>query len=470
MRLFPVLVHYCIDSVSPAINNRQKLISRVEILDQSQDHNILEVVYDTFKASFATMKIPDSPFYAPKLGPLTKEYLGHTNNRIDMRLRIEPSPVGVQLREHLTNFPGKHAILLGKSGVGKTTAIFDAAKTHWCVLLTASSLEEDLNSNPAGFDRSFAALVNDLSDIIENCHKTPRSQQAECEHAIKCLIYARLVVMWAFQKLKGAKPFPWLVYQLTHDFHMQTLRVYDVFKKLASETIGSIKETILGTCDNFFVAFERAQCAYELFKNHRLWNIVKTRGVAAAFIHELGTCEKPVILAGRAIQDDWVRSCTVDLGEGPPPAVFDDFPILSYSDIQEGLGKLLRVQDVDLQTISGLWKLGGRGRLFGGLFPAISELATENPNLSKKDILEHAVERHCSWVVKNLTATILQEVPPREDLLYVKPTLSEGLQKLAIQLLRGRTISLDGFSINTVHKGLALLQRTPITTWKTCTL
>lgn len=119
------------------------------------------------------MKMPQN-----ELGDFAKISLPRTERNIDMRFSFMindgeiATPVGKELCDKLRPSAdgqysaNNHAILVGKSGCGKTTAIFHAAKDAFCILTTASSLEEDFGSSrdPGGFDVTFAQLVADIKN------------------------------------------------------------------------------------------------------------------------------------------------------------------------------------------------------------------------------------------------------------------------------------------------------------------
>jgi hypothetical protein len=192
---------------------RQNSISPGKIIDDAEPSNILQTVMDLCspKNYFSDMIVPSSPFRLPKLGPFTKALLGHTGDDIDMRFGADPSPVGEQLRKHLSNASAKSVILLAKSGAGKTTAIFDAARLHWCILFTASSSQEDIGKvDPGGFDYSFANLVDFVLPVLDNTTLEDKQKDVDCNRYMNALVTSRLVVLFHFQGLSGATPEAWL--------------------------------------------------------------------------------------------------------------------------------------------------------------------------------------------------------------------------------------------------------------------
>jgi hypothetical protein len=119
--------------------------------------------------------------------------------------------VGEQLRKHLNTASPKSVILLAKSGAGKTTAIFDAARLHWCILFTASSSQEDIGKvDPGGFDYSFANLVDFVLPVLDNTTLEDKQKDVDCNRYMNALVISRLVVLFHFQGLSGATPEAWL--------------------------------------------------------------------------------------------------------------------------------------------------------------------------------------------------------------------------------------------------------------------
>eukprot|EP00978_Attheya_sp_CCMP212_P028158 scaffold96531_cov91-Attheya_sp.AAC.1 len=462
------------DFVTPAPSKKKsKSTSPGAILEkfihEGCHDSIADVIGEAFFNHLSTMKVPASPFRLPELGEFTKIDIGHTLDLIDMRFNSESSPVGVILRDQLKSVSPQHVILLGKSGVGKTTAIFDAASEHWCVLFTASSQEEDLFSkrDPGGFDRSFAVMVNNLSEILAKTSISDDKKKSGCDRLVKSFVIARVMVMLHFSSLQNASPLLWLVYQLTDDLHTQTLYVYNALKTRKSDTLQQLSAASLSKMENMFFAFDEAQYGYELLrKKQEIWkgktnDNERRQGVACPFIRTLGTFGKPVVLAGTAMSLGSAASCKSDLGKGDPGMVITDFPSISYAEIEQRLVEVLDLKDVELPQIAGLWKLEGRGRLLGGLVRVLADTVKENPQNSKQDNLSETVKIHYNAMLRGLIIHIKAAFTLPKDKLLANPGLPEGFQKLAIAALWGGTISLSSsnFDIDLLHIGLCSVQK-----------
>ena len=111
----------------------------------------------------------------------------------------------------------------------------------------------------------------------------------------------------------------------------------------------------------------------------------------------------PVVLAGTALSLRSAESCSSDLGKAESSVVFTDFPSLCLAEIELKLTELVDLSDVNLCDTS-LWKLEGRGRLFGGLILALAGCIS--PNKTKTNSFNEAIEKHYNSVLNGLISRI----------------------------------------------------------------
>ena len=254
--------------------NGQEIQSPGSILDAVEDDDESKLLLAARKFCQAKtemgMKIPEVAKLRqpPELKDFTKVNLPHTRGKIDMRISFAPewpaTPVGKQLCDLMNSeYPPPGVILVGKSGCGKTSAIFEAAQEKFCILFTASWNDEHnlaSRSDPGGFDDSFSeGLVSDVSDVIASEDTTPARQK--CEHLILAFIVARMLLLWTFTEDAADKsPLSWLMYQLTQDMHDRTQEMYNSLAKRPKKVLRNLKRALAVRLD-FFFAFDEIQLA-----------------------------------------------------------------------------------------------------------------------------------------------------------------------------------------------------------------
>eukprot|EP00978_Attheya_sp_CCMP212_P045362 scaffold343392_cov47-Attheya_sp.AAC.2 len=384
-----------------------------------------------------------------------------------MRFGIETSPVGVMLIKHLQGKCPKSVILLAKSGAGKTTAIFDAARVNWCILFTASSTQEDIGikRDPGGTDYSFANLVDLVASVLSDKKLTSTEMNMSCNHYMKAFVISRLVILYHFRSLTGATPEAWLVYQLTGLAHHSTNSIFSLLQNRPVKTLLLLQNNLQPSLGSLFFAFDEAQYGYELLRDlQNIWhsnkNRTECRGIACPFIRTLASFIVPVVLAGTALSLKSAESCTSDLGKAERSVVFTDFPSLCLAEIEEKLAALVDLDDVDL-CATNLWKLEGRGRLFGGLILTLAGcISTDN----KTSSLNGAIDQHYDSVLKGLINRIKDAFPPQCDPLSKKLTLPRSLEVLGIAALWGGAVALPSgsFDKDLLHVGLCNVEKSSL--------
>jgi hypothetical protein len=441
-------------------------------LDEAEPEQVVDVAAAIFEEELSTMQLPGSPFAKPSLGAFTKIDLPLSQGEdIDMRFSngdtLPVTPVGARLREHLSKKAPNNVILRGKSGCGKTSAIFDAAQQHYCLLFTACSDKDEDNyaslGDPGGYDASFARIVLDVREIINNPNLLDEQKQELSSHRMQALIVARMLVLQRFLKLKGATPTTWLLYQLTQDMHKKTRLVYARLAKRQSSVLSNLRDK-LGSSMDFFFAFDEAQFGYDLLKeNQQIWYSTKDkneiRGIACPFVRSL--TDRPVVIAGTALSLGSAKSCKSDLGKNCLTEMFDEFPSLSVEEIKDKLRAILDLTSVNLDEVKFLWRLEGRGRLFGGLFQQLAKNLKINSSASKKETLQDAIIDHYNSMLKGLETRIEKKFTvPQDPLLPQETPLHESFHRLAIFSLLGGTVSISaGFDIDLLHVGLCSVRR-----------
>ena len=462
-----------LDTHNPVGNKRKKIEksqSPGSRLDSSAGNpNLLATAIEVYKETLSSMSTEIDLFRTPKLGVLTKVDLPHTDGDIDMRFSVgsDVTPVGAQLIKHIKDST-RDVLLIGKSGCGKTSAIFDAAAVGYCLLFTASSDNKTLvpRRDPGGFDFSFAKVVADARDILEDTSLSDDVKERRCDYRILALIVARMLLLYRFSTMDGATPKAWLVYQLSRDIHLKTDALYLSLVKCENSTLEALRGKLTNAID-FFFALDEAQVGYTLLKEQLFWKRSNgdALGIASPFLQMLGS--KRVVIAGTALSLHSVPSCESDLGKPADHLRLDNFPPVSLAEIKQRLSTLLAVSDDDLDQVNSLWKLEGRGRLLGGLIGTLADLVfDEEAPPCKVNLLEAAVKRHYNAMKNQLmsrTMAVLQpEVrasPLRQP--HDRRQFPECLESLAIAFLLGGTVSklASGFNIDLLEKGLCSLKQ-----------
>jgi hypothetical protein len=214
----------------------------------------------------------------------------------------------------------------------------------------------------------------------------------------------------------------------------------------------------------WFFAFDEAQYGYELLKEkQRFWHGKRDktmrRGIAYPFIRTLDTFMMPVVIAGTALSLRSAESCKSDLGKAESSVVFTDFSSLCLAEIEQKIVKLVNLDGVDLKSTS-LWKLEGRGRLFGGL---ILTLAGGCLSSDKIDSLNAATEKHFDSVLQGLKKCIKDAYSPPTDPLE-RNAFPGSLEVLGIAALWGGAVALDAdrFDIDLLHVGLCSIEKSSV--------
>lgn len=382
----------------------------------STEKSLLSAAKSFCQAVFAdsgNMEIPATASLRrkPKLGDFSKVDLPHTQGEIDMRISFEPewppNLVGEQLSDIMKKEAPHNAILVGKSGCGKTSAIFHAARESFCILLTASWEGNDekvaSHTDPGGFDDSFSRLVADIKtiattvqhdDSTDNAKK--RKVEEECEHLILAFIISRMLMLWSFQQSRTQPDkLAWLMYQLTPDLHAKAIAMYRSLKKKPADLLRNLKFVLQLKLKGFFFAFDEAQEGHKYLSDEHLWKS-KTRqeyrGIACPIIRKLsGTA--PLVIAGTAMSLVSIESCKSDIGKPQNTKIIQEFPQVSIVEITERMNSLLNMEKVKVQQ-SSLLKLEGRGRLLGGFFRQLEIQIEEMPAESSKDVFSSAIQEH----------------------------------------------------------------------------
>ena len=399
----------------------------------------------------------------------------HTDLQIDSRFRIHSTPVGQQLIQHLTeDWAGSktqvaHVILLGKSGVGKTTAIFDAAKDVYCLFFTASQYRADMRfSDPGQYDKSFAYMVNALTGCVEDA--------ARCDHIIKAMILARFLVMRKFRGLPGATPEKWMQYQLTAAMHKVAIATFSLLvkherKTKVEELLVKVEEELESLNCPWFFAYDECQYGYQILEGKcNEWKSTETgkkRGVSCPFLRVVGNIGR-VVIAGNALSIDTADSCIGDTGRS---VLFTDFPPVDFHQIHSELTATLHLTDVELDKVP-LWMLEGRGRLLGGFFSRLAQEVKNYPKAQKQILLDQAIERHYQRMLVDTIAKIKEgfgleegEGEYRRDRLSKRATLPESLQSLALAVLWGghKCIGTDSIKIDLLNIGVCSVRVVELT-------
>ncbi len=156
-------------------------------------------------------------------------------------------------------------------------------------------------------------------------------------------------------------------------------------------------------------------------------------------------------------------SCKIDLGKPDNAVVLTDFPSLCLAEIEQKLKKLVNLDDVDLRLTS-LWKLEGRGRLFGGLILTLAGCISTDQFASKSCLLNAAIEKHYKSVLQGLKSRITKALPLQSDPLLTQATFPRSLKVLGIAALWGGTVALDAdrFNIDLLHVGLCSIEKSSV--------
>jgi hypothetical protein len=318
--------------------------------------------------------------------------------------------------------------------------------------------------DPGGEDFSFVNLVAFVEQVLLDKLMPEEEKENTCNRYILALVISRLVVLYHFQTLVGATPEAWLVYQLTKHAHTSTNAVFGILRNRSSLTLLQLQENFQLTRKTWFFAFDEAQYGYELLKEkQRFWNGKRDntmrRGIACPFIRTLETFMMPVVIAGTALSLRSAESCKSDLGKAESSVVFTDFSSLCLAEIEQKIVKLVNLDGVDLKSTS-LWKLEGRGRLFGGL---ILTLAGGCLSSDKIDSLNAATEKHFDSVLQGLKKCIKDAYSPPTDPLE-RNAFPGSLEALGIAALWGGTVALDAdrFDIDLLHVGLCSIEKSSV--------
>ena len=402
------------------------------------------------------MKVPSDPSRHPAaLGDFAKIPLVHTANQIDGRFRAIPTHVGQHLTRHLKAETEGNVILLGKSGVGKTTAIFDAAKSIYCVFFSASQYKIDMQkADPGQFDISFSKMVEALKGNLDD--------DEECNHIIETMIVARLLLMYRFRQLPGATPLKWMQYQLTEEMHDATVGAFRLLEPLQRKTkVKVLRETLLrvfkGEKCPWFLAYDECQYGYKILPG--TWKSTttsETRGVSCHFLRIVGNLGRGVI-AGTALTVDTADSCISDAGR-LGTELYTEFPAVFIEQIHSELKAMLDLTGINLEKVP-LWRLEGRGRLLGGLTPVLEKVVKANPKAAKETLLKVAIEKHYDSFLDNLVQKTKQSFKLDEkgnDRLAKVPVLPSSLETLALAALWGGYISIgmENIDIDLLDIGL----------------
>eukprot|EP00978_Attheya_sp_CCMP212_P012610 scaffold31531_cov35-Attheya_sp.AAC.3 len=178
-----------------------------------------------------------------------------------------------------------------------------------------------------------------------------------------------------------------------------------------------------------------------------------------------------VVLAGTALSLQSAESCKSDLGKPDGCLVLCNFPSLCLVEIEQKLVKLGNLNNVVLSNTI-LWKLEGRGRLFGGLIPALAGCLSEQGKCAawcfngrdKCAALNDAIERHYQSVLQGLKSRIQDAYPSQSDALCRNSTVPRGMETLAIAALWGGTVGLatKTFNVDLVNIGLCSIEQSGV--------
>lgn len=377
------------------------------------------------------------------------------------------TPIGIELRKIVASESDPDALLIGKSGCGKTSAIFDAAMTKYCVLFTATSDAERKPSSrkdPGSLDYSFMELVVDTRNIVQSKELSFIEMKTKCDSKMLALIVSRMLTLHAFTKREhNNSPKDWLVYQLTRGVHNVIGLLYQSLSKRKPDFLKALRNQLELEL-TFFYAFDEAQSGYELLKEESIWERENGDkiGIASPFLDHLGT--HPAVVAGTALSLHSVACCKSDLGKRGTYYKLDDFPSVSLGEVKLKLSEILNLDGVELSDVEHLWKLEGRGRLVGGLLAQLAEEVAGETTPSKKVMLQQAIKKHYNKMRNDLKSRIKDQfvtTGKASPLMHnAVPTFPECLESLAISCLLGGTISklVDGLNIDLLHGGLCSLK------------
>ena len=375
------------------------------------------------------------------LGELKKSKFACINGKIDMRW--EDTEAGSKLVRKIREDQTRNGfVLMGKSGCGKTSSIFQVARSKWLLLFTATSGEsreaERLGGANAevGGDAGFAEMVEKMQECLLDDDSSNYEKTKNCNKIMKCAIAARLFVMQHFQGLGGADPCRWMQYQLTSEFQICVKAVADRLWNRQEKTVDSIYKKAWEGKPPELIAIDEIQFAYKLLKEHSVWKNSKgeLRGIASPLIQLLDTAKVPLVLAGTALSLPSSHSCVSDLGkQGGNASLFTEFEDVSLDSVEECLNKWLNVDDTDFEKLP-LYLLEGRGRLVAGVIPKLVNVVN---NRSKQDSLGLAITSHYNNMKDGLVKRIGKalEVENTKDFHL--------LNKLGVAALMGGTIMLD---------------------------
>mmetsp|Transcript_5071 Transcript_5071/g.12834 ORF Transcript_5071/g.12834 Transcript_5071/m.12834 type:complete len:480 (-) Transcript_5071:1834-3273(-) len=172
--------------------------------------------------------------------------------------------------------------------------------------------------------------------------------------------------------------------------------------------------------------------------------------------------ERPIVVAGTAISLGSVKSVKSDIGKAQTVRVENLFPPVDLTEITQKLGTTLNMADVDVAK-TDLYKLEGRGRLFGGLFVVLRNIISQKPYRSKQYNFEEAITNHYDRCLSNLSVRIKEsfgledQSPQKERVLADSPEkkkLPDELDLVATAGLLGIPVSLKGIKIDLLRTGL----------------
>ena len=404
--------------------------------------------------------VPESALKEPKLEEFTREKMFHTAGSIDGRFRKIPTFAGKMLTEFLGDEEKRrmNAILLGKSGVGKTTAIFDAARRMYCIFFSASENSfETTRHDPGQVDENFSSMVERIEiDLRSGIEEEEQNKNDRCNHIIRSLLVARMLILYHFQTLEGATPEKWMQYQLKLDLHEKTWSVFEILQKPSKQRIKNVFSLLkllskrLGR--NWFFALDEAQLGLEILAGEGPpeWNSksnkAKKRGVGSAFLKILAGIG-PTTIAGTALSLDVVGSVKSVCGKIRQAKLFTEFPPVSAEEIYLELEQNLNLEKVDLDAIP-LWKLEGRGRLLGNLIPKLEQSIKLYPGQKKQNMLHNVVDGHYGEMLENTKQQIRAAFPAQKDKVAIKPSAPASLVTLALAALWGGTIGVGQENID----------------------
>ena len=413
------------------------------------------------------MQDPENIYRKPELGRFTKQKFPHTRGEIDTRIGLgeseswEMTPVGEKLSDHLVKDYAHHVLLLGKSGCGKTSAIFDAARRKFCVLITVSDGKPQALADPAAHDPVFVDLFVRVGVIIQQ-ENVDKHIKDKCHHYIVAFLVARMLMLRTFRSRHPHEPpGAWLIYQLTHDHHHHAEILFRSLIERSITVLLDLRAALKSEMD-FFFAFDEAQLGYEMYEEDGIWksSSKENRGLASPIIQNMATITT-LVIAGTALSLARVDSCSSNVGKNVAIKVFQDFPPVTLPEMEAKLGSLLDMSDVDVE-VSALAELEGRGRNFGGLFAVLAGIIEDNPQASKTDQFCAAVEKHFLASLVKIKERISNAYCGSKDLLLKpkKHPLPKGLELLAIACMFGGTVSISNhvFEKDLLHTGLCSIR------------